>query len=144
MLRLLAIVFSASLVVTSGVATAADEDVRQVFENYIKLMVQCDTTGQTLAATKARTTPDWQIVSDRGVHDRSNAYLQPKDCGKSAEPARISNLKVRTYGGDTAVLTGRLDFPGGGGQFFTSVWVLQGGKWLEASEHNSDFPADKK
>lgn len=57
-----------------------------------------------------------------------------------------SKLKVRTYNGDTAVVTGRLDFEGSWNgkkidlpRTFTHIWVKQGSDWKLISRHLSNI-----
>jgi hypothetical protein len=123
-----------------GSQTVADhKDVLHAFEKYIKSLSGCD-----VEAWKAMTTPDWLSVSADGVTDRSRGFQRPPDC-KPVGPARVFDLRVRTYGPDAAVLVAGIQLPEGlGVQLSTSFWVRQNGQWLEASEHTSWFKQKEK
>jgi len=113
------------------------------FDTYIKMLTGC---GDSPAITM--TTSDWLTVRPRalgrpGVFDRGHEYFRGGDCVIGpTDPPRVSELRVRTYGADTAIFVGRFDLAGDeGSQQFTSVWVRQNGTWLEASQHVSKIPA---
>jgi hypothetical protein len=143
--RLLLVGTSAVLLMGAGGAgnggetgRGADDELRRAFATFIKLQSDCDSVDRL----NSMIAPEATFVRGlpRGA-DRDTGFLQQPSCAAGGGvPARISHLRIRTYGGDTAVLVGELQYPEGGGQLFTSVWVQQQGKWLLASEHESSMP----
>jgi hypothetical protein len=140
--RLLLVVTSAALLMTAGETRGSasnheigrgNEDVRRVFDTYIKLQADCLSLGKLDAMIAS----DAEFVGVPRGAGRDRRDLQPSCAAAKGRPARILDLRIRTYGGDTAVLVGELQFPEGGGRVFTSVWVQQKGKWLLASEHST-------
>jgi len=114
---------------------AEDDAIRRVFETFIKLQSDCE----SLDRLNSMIAPDATFVRGlpRGADPGTGFLEQPSCAAGRGKPARIADLRIRTYGGDTAVLVGELQFPEGGGHIFTSVWVQQKGKWLLASQHES-------
>lgn len=95
------------------------------------------------------------VLSADLVYTHSNALVETKsDFLRSIQTGKIvyerivvDEMKVRTYGGHTAILNGIVQVKGqlAGNSFelrlrYTDVYVKQGGKWLLASWQSTKMP----
>ena len=91
-------------------------------------------------ALHALLAPDFVgIWGDGKQHKMAGSYNLD---GKQVDIDQIlaSEVEVRLYNGDTAIVTGTWQISGGGGEAgrrFTHVWVKMNGEWKLASRHLS-------
>lgn len=121
--------------------TAVEHTLRQLSSEWAKVPLTRDT-----ALLKRIWAPDFTYVSpDGSVFGKEQGISDVGKMNAKVSSAANSNLKIRVYGGSTAVVVGDYRVAGrdkDGKSFdarsrFTNVWVLRSGVWQCVSGHSS-------
>jgi uncharacterized protein (TIGR02246 family) len=135
----IAAILLASLGQVSGIGNAKSE-ARVAFDRLIDALSLCD--RQEVARL---TSPDWtQIRLDGRVYTREESLKDMRAVCKPGPPPVLSDVQVRTFRDDTAIITAAAEprekgHTAAGPIRMTIVWIKQNGRWVSVHAHTSQI-----
>ena len=113
-------------------STAQEDKIKKMEMDRAAAVVKAD-----VAALEKATSDDYTFINRSGqLRDRTQALGDLKDGRVKYTAYDVSDLRVRVYGGHTAIVTGRIDAKGtlgerdiSGAALFTRVYVKKDGGW---------------
>ena len=142
---LLAFSFASSAVGQTPARGGAEQTLRRLSDEWAKVPITRDS-----AVLNRIWAPDFLYVeSDGHTFGKRQGMTDAATSTDVITAATASDVKIRIYGGTTAILVGDYRLVGrnkAGKAFdsrsrFTNVWVLQQGTWRCVAGHSSDLPA---
>lgn len=123
------------LILLTGLARGQESVILQREAAFQKAMLAADQ-----AALKALLADDFVGVWGDGKQHKMTGRFRVGERSVDIDRILPSEVEVRIYNGDTAIVTGLWELHGGAATrkvHFTHVWVKVGGEWKLASRHLS-------